>query len=100
MFVIGNIFYVLADLLNVIFTVYIWIIILRVVMSWVDANPYNSLVQFVGKITEPVLKPVRRLVPPWRLNGLDLSPAIVIILLYIVNRFLTMTLYDLGNHLR
>lgn len=100
MFVFGNLFWTLADLINVIVNIYIWIIILRVVISWVDANPYNALVQFVIKITEPVLKPVRRILPPWRLNGLDVSPAIVIILLYIVNRFVYLTLYDLGNHLR
>lgn len=100
MFVLGNLFYTLADLLNVVVNIYIWIIILRAVISWVDANPYNPLVQFVHRVTEPALKPVRRIIPPWRLNGLDLSPAVVILLLYIVNRFVYLTLYDLGGRLR
>ncbi|HVZ81382.1 MAG TPA: YggT family protein [bacterium] len=100
MFVLGNLFYALAQLLGGVIFLYIWVIIFRVVISWVNADPYNGLVRFIHAVTEPVLSPVRRILPPWRLHGVDLSPMIVILILYFLKAFLVATLYDLGNHLR
>jgi YggT family protein len=68
---------VVVGLLNV----YTWVIIARAILSWVNADPYNPIVRFLVLSTEPVLRPFRRLVPPEKLGGLDLSPLIVIVLL-------------------
>lgn len=63
--------------------VYSWIIIIRAVVSWVGPDPYNPIVQILRVVTEPVLRPLRRIVPPERLGGLDLSPLIAILLIHL-----------------
>ena len=62
--------------------VYSWILIIRAILSWVNPNPYNPVVQILYRITEPVLAPVRRVVPP--VGGLDLSPLVVLVAIWIV----------------
>ena len=56
---------------------YSYIVIARVIMSWVNPNPYNPLVQFVYKVTEPILAPIRSVLPP--MGGMDLSPLVVFV---------------------
>ena len=76
-------------LLNVVhpaITIYIWIIIIRALISWVSPDPFNPVVRFLYRATEPVLRPVRRSLPTYQI-GLDLSPLLVIIALEIVDRF-------------
>jgi YggT family protein len=65
---------------------YTWVIIARAILSWVSADPRNPIVRFLVLSTEPVLRPLRRLVPPERLGGLDLSPLLAIVMLEIVRR--------------
>lgn len=100
MFVIGDLINALAYGVGLAIEIYIWIVILRVIFFWVNADPYNGFVRLVGTLTEPLLAPIRRALPPWRLHGVDLSPMIVIIALYILRAFLVPVLYDLGAHLR
>ncbi|MCF6157458.1 MAG: YggT family protein [wastewater metagenome] len=59
-------------------------LLIRIVLSWVPHNPYNQAVQFLYKITDPVLNPVRKLIPPFR--GIDFSPVIVFVGLGILKR--------------
>ena len=65
---------------------YSWIIIAAALMTWVSPDPRNPVVMFLRRVTEPVLEPVRRLLPPWRTGGLDLSPLIVLIAIQFVER--------------
>ena len=60
--------------------IYTWVIIAAAVISWVTPNPYNPLVRVLRRLTEPVLAPIRQLLPPWKTFGLDFSPMIVILL--------------------
>ena len=60
---------------------YVIVIIAAALISWVRPNPYNPIVRFLRQITEPVLRPVRQLVPPEKLGGLDISPIIVIVII-------------------
>lgn len=69
------------QLLDLILSIYIWLIIARTIISWVNPSPYHPVVRFLYKTTEPVLGPVRKLIPP--LTGLDLSPVVVIFLIYL-----------------
>ncbi len=62
--------------------IYSWILIIRAILSWVNPNPYNPVVQILYRITEPVLAPVRQVVPP--VGGLDLSPLVVLVAIWIV----------------
>jgi len=61
--------------------IYTWVIIAAAVISWVTPNPYNPVVRLLRRLTEPVLAPIRQLLPPWKTFGLDFSPMIVILLI-------------------
>lgn len=87
----------LLELLLGLMTLYIWIIIIRALLSWVSPDPGNPLVRILVKITEPVLRPLRRLIPPHKVGGLDLSPMIAILLLVFLKNGI---LYSLGIRVR
>jgi len=76
----------LLNVVHLAITIYIWIIIIRALISWVSPDPFNPVVRFLYRATEPVLRPVRRSLPTYQI-GLDLSPLLVIIALEIVDRF-------------
>ena len=99
MFILGNLLSALAQLLGALFTIYTWILIIRVLISWVSPDPSNQIVRFLHAATEPALDPIRRLVPTWRI-GLDLSPLIAFLLIVFIQKFLVTTLLDLSVKLR
>jgi YggT family protein len=99
MFVLGNLIAAAARLLDLVLWGYWWILLARVVVSWVNADPWNPIVQFLHRATEPVLAPIRRRVPAWRL-GIDLSPLLVMLALYFLDWFLVATLRDLAWRMR
>ena len=72
--------------------IYTWVIIAAAVISWVTPNPYNPVVRLLRRLTEPVLAPVRQLLPPWKTFGLDFSPMIIILLIQWVVKPLLWTL--------
>jgi YggT family protein len=78
----------IVRLVNVALTLYMWIIIARALVSWVNPDPYNPIVRFLYRATEPVLAPFRRLLPPYRTGGIDLSPLWVLLIIYILQEFL------------
>ena len=98
MFVMGNLVATLAQLLNSLFEIYWWILIIRVLLSWVNPDPFNPIVQFLMRATDPVLEPLRRLIPP--LGMFDLSPIVALLLLRALQSFLVKTLLDLSVRLR
>ena len=65
---------------------YSWVIIAAALITWVSPDPRNPIVMFLRQVTEPVLGPVRRLLPPWKTGGLDFSPLIVILAIQVVER--------------
>lgn len=98
MFIVGNFISVLATMLNLFLEVYMWVLIARSVLSWVSPDPYNPIVQFLYKVTEPVLYPIRQ-----RMGfgmGMDLSPMIVILVIMFLKQFLVSSLYELGSRLQ
>ena len=79
----------LINILMNLLHIYSFIIIAAALMTWVQPNPYNPVVQFLRRVTEPVLRPVRGLVPPEKLGGLDISPLIVLVVIeYVIPRVL------------
>lgn len=79
----------LIRLILLILDVYTWIIIAAAVISWVNLSPYHPVVRLLRRLTEPVLAPIRQLLPPWKTWGLDFSPMIVILLIqWVVPRLL------------
>lgn len=98
MFVIGNFLSALAIVLDYALPAYIWVILGRAIISWVNADPYNPIVRFLYEVTEPVLSRIRRVVPIFG-GGLDLSPMILILALIFLRSFLVPTLQHLAGTL-
>ena len=96
MFVLANFLVALAQVLDYVLWAYGWILLGRVLISWVNADTYNPIVRFVYVATEPILAPVRRALPVYA-GGLDLSPVIVWIGIIFFQRFLVQSLYDLAH---
>lgn len=96
MFLFQYFFLALANLLNLALWVYMWMIIIRALLSWVNPDPYNPIVRFLYRVTEPVLRPIRSRLPTWQM-GLDLSPLIVILVIYFLQQFLVPVLHEIAR---
>jgi YggT family protein len=99
MFVIANLLIALAQVLDYVLWAYMWILIGRIIVSWVNADYSNPIVRFLYAATEPVLEPVRRRLPLFA-GGFDLSPIVVWVAIIFLQRFLIRSLYDLAYALR
>jgi len=98
MFIFGNLFHAVAYILDMVLTIYMWIIIISALLSWVNPDPYNPIVRFLHSVTDPVLRPVRR-----RLGfsmGIDISPMIVILGIMFIKYFLIASLFDVASKMR
>jgi YggT family protein len=97
-FVLSNLLLAVARLLDYVLTAYMWVFIIRALISWVNPDPWNPIVQFLLRVTEPVLAPIRRRLPA--LSGLDLSPMVAILGIMFLQWFLVPVLlgaaYRLG----
>lgn len=96
---VSNLLNALANLVSLVLTVYLWIIIARALLSWVNPDPFNPIVRFLDRVTEPVLRPIRHRLPTLAM-GLDLSPLVVILGIYVLQSFLVDSLRDLAYSLR
>ncbi|MDP2653022.1 MAG: YggT family protein [Candidatus Omnitrophota bacterium] len=94
MFIIGNLFGALAQLVHLVLTAFSWLILIRALISWVSPDPFNPIVQFLYRATDPVLEPIRRRMP--YLGGIDFSPLLAFLLIMFLDRFLVQTLLDLS----
>jgi YggT family protein len=94
MFVFNNFLNAVAYVIEMVLNIYMWIIIARALISWVNPDPYNPIVSFLYRATEPVLYRIRRVMPD--LGGLDLSPLIVILIIYFLKEFVVRSLYMLS----
>ena len=95
MFVLGNLLGALAVVIDYVLQIYSWIIIARVVISWVNADPYNPIVRAIYSVTEPVLYRIRRALPVYG-GGIDFSPIVVFIAIMFLQSFLVQTLRQLA----
>ena len=96
MFVASNFFMALAGILDFLLTAYMWVIIGRAVISWVNADPHNPIVRFLYEITEPLLGRIRRFLPV-SMGGIDLSPVILIVVIMFLQSFLVPTLRQMAQ---
>lgn len=85
----------LGGILNSLINVYIWVLIIAALLSWVRPDPYNSIVQILYRLTEPAYKLVRRF--PTVFNGIDLAPLILIIALQVISVILVNLLNSLAS---
>jgi YggT family protein len=99
MFVLGNLIAAVAHILDIALTVYMWIIVIRAVLSWVNPDPYNPIVRFIHQVTEPVMAPIRRWMPIRGL-GIDFSPIIILLVIVFLQSFLVKSLLELSFRFR
>jgi len=98
MFIIINLLNALATIIEWILNIYMFLIIARAVISWVNPDPYNAIVNFLYQTTEPVLYRIRRYIP-FRGMAIDISPIIAFIIIYFLNVFLVGTIRDIASRL-
>ncbi len=97
MFIFGNFIIALTRILDIILMMMYWLILVRALISWVNPDPFNPIVQFLYQVTEPILAPVRRLLP---MMAFDLSPLIVFFAIMFLQKFLIESLLEIGYRMR
>ena len=98
MYVVGYFLMAVANVLNFVLLLYMWIVIARAVLSWVNPDPFNPIVRFIHNITEPALYQIRKRLPI-NFGGIDLSPIIVIFIIYFLQIFVVKSLQRFSESL-
>ncbi len=99
MFVFGNLFSSIGSILNMLLSLYFWIIFARVVLSWVRPDPYNPLVRTICRLVDPVTYRISRIIPT-RAGMIDFAPFILMLVIMFLQRFLVRTLIEFGEKMR
>jgi YggT family protein len=99
MFIIGNFLHALATIIHWVLNIYMWLVIARAIISWVNPDPYNPIVRFLYQVTEPVLYRVRRFLP-FGVMPIDFSPIIVLLAIFFLDAFLVRTIEDIAMRVR
>jgi len=99
MFIAANFLIALAQVVDYLLWAYMWIVVARAVISWVNPDPYNPIVRFLHSVTDPLFYRIRRILPLYA-GGIDFSPIVVFIAIIFLQRFLVQSLYDLARSLR
>lgn len=99
MLILSNLFMAVAIVLEYALNIYWWIVIASAVLSWVNPDPYNPIVRFLRKATEPVFYQIRKHIPV-SFGGMDLSPIIVFLIILFLQNFVVGSLHDLALSMR
>jgi YggT family protein len=94
-FVFGDFIVAAAKIFDMLLEIYKWVVIIAALISWVNPDPYNPIVRFLYAVTEPVFRPIRRVIGH-RLGPIDISPIIVILAIIFVQSFLVRSLIKIG----
>ncbi|MEK7273690.1 MAG: YggT family protein [Candidatus Desantisbacteria bacterium] len=97
MFVFGELLNSLAMLMGMIFKLIYFVLVVRMMLSWVNPDPYNQMVRIIYRITEPILAPFRRIIPP--MGMIDISPIVVFLLLSFIEKFVVGVLLQLSHRI-
>ncbi len=101
MFAVSNLIVGIARVLEMFLQMYMFIVLGRVIISWVNADPYNPIVRFLNRATEPLFRRIRRWFPILaNMGGLDLTPLVVLGIVYLLQAAVIMNLYDLAAYLK
>lgn len=74
------------------FDLFFLLMLVRCVISWFRPSHYHPIVRWVENTTDPILAPIQRILPPWKTGGLDFSPAIAILIAWVITQILTAVL--------
>jgi len=98
MFILANLLNAVASVLDMLLTLYMWIVIVQAIVSWVNPDPFDPIVRFLYQVTEPVFYRIRRALP-LVFGGMDLTPVVVILAIVFMKSFLVTTLHQLAYRL-
>jgi YggT family protein len=98
MFIFSNILSAIAQILDILLNLYMWAIIISALLSWVNPDPYNPIVRFLYQVTEPGLRPVRRIIPMHNI-GIDISPIIAILIIIFLRAAVVQNLFAIAARL-
>ena len=98
MFMFGHLLEGLALIVNTVLTLYTWVLIINALLSWVNPDPRNPIVQFLHAVTWPVLRQIRTRLPV-AYGGIDLSPLVAILGVYLVRHVLVASLQTVAERL-
>ena len=93
----GVIFVAMARIIDLAFNIYIFILIARALISWVNPDPYNPIVRFLHSATDPVLYRLRRLVPFLQAGAIDFSPIALLLILSVVQQIVVSFLFQIAH---
>lgn len=91
----SSLFGALAFVVDILLTLLFYAVLIRALLSWVNPDPYNPVVKFIVKVTEPIMAPARRLIPP--ISGIDISAILVLVVLEFGRRILVGWIASLGS---
>lgn len=100
MFAVSNFLAALANVIDIVLTIFYWLILIRALVSWVSPDPFNPVVLFLHKATEPILSPIRRILPLNFRFGIDISPIIAFLAIIFLKSFVVNTLIGIAVRLR
>ena len=91
----GLLIFCIADLVALLLTVFLIAVIIKVILSWVSPGHYNPVIGLIDRLAEPVMKPIRKIIPP--IGGLDLSPLFATLVLLVLKMLVVPPIIYLGN---
>lgn len=89
------IFFLTAKTLDFLLTLAIYAILIRAILSWISPYPRLPIARFLHRLTDPLLRPIQMRLPPY--SGIDFSPMIAILILFLLRHFLVGTLLDMAR---
>ena len=100
MYPVGSLLVSVAKVLSILLTIYQYIVLGAVIISWVNADPHNPVVRFLRQATEPIFRPIRRLLPRAISRiGIDFTPLIVFLLIVLLQNFVISLMIHYGQKL-
>jgi len=91
----SNFIIALAKVIDIVLTIYMWVIAARALISWVNPDPYNKIVIFLYRVTDPVLRPIRKIIPRHNLP-IDFAPLVVLLVIFFLQYFRVQTMIQLA----
>lgn len=98
MFIVGYFLLALAKLLSMVLSALYFILVARIIVSWLNLDPYNDIIRIIYRVTDPILVPLRRTLP-LQVGMIDFSPIVAFMAIYFLDMFLVNVLYRLGQNL-
>jgi YggT family protein len=95
MFLAKNLLTAVATVLHYVLNGYMWVVIIRAVLSWVNPDPYNPIVRAIASVTDPLFRFLRRRLPLFA-GTIDFTPMVVILAIYFLDLFVVKSLFDLA----